>query len=60
MILTVDWRFVSSIGVVDTATAKAATASDAERMVTRMLANLYTFRNVLGGAQLLDRNRMPI
>jgi len=38
MIFTVDWRFVSSIGVADAATAKAAIASDAEWMVTRMLA----------------------
>jgi len=38
MIFTVDWRFVSAIGVADAATAKAAIASDAEHMVTRMLA----------------------
>jgi len=38
MIFTVDWRFASSIGVADAATAKAAIATHVERMVTRMLA----------------------
>ena len=43
MIFTVDWRFDSSIGVADTATAKAAIASHAERMVRRMLAECILF-----------------
>ena len=60
MIFTADWRFISSIGVADAATAKAAIASHAERMVMRILADFDTLRDLLGGVQLLDCNRMPM
>ena len=53
MIFTVDWRFDNSVGNADVATGMDAIASNAERIVIRMFANVCTFGGLASRAQFL-------